>query len=548
MTVSISMTAQGAQPTPPATLRSNLIALVTAQSPGYTSNLPSSLIEDISSTDVGALVSIDQVAVDLVNSLTPDTSNDYIVTLQGAQIGLPQGSSSNSSAFVLFTGLPGYIIPKGFVVSDGTNQYTVQDGGVLSNSVACTFIGTINGTTLTVTGISGQLLPGDTITSGAAAGTKVTSWDSGTQYGNGNYTVDIPQTIGPVAMVGTNHGSANLYVVANNFGTWAIPANTITTLITSVPSGYPLVCTNQTTGVVAVSAETVDMYRARIHESMLAPAIGTLARLKANIKAIPGVQSRLVSVGGNSKIMVGGGDPYAVAGAIYMALFDIGDLSGSTVTAGITNSWSTSSGSIYGTVMTITGAVTGSVKINDIVGGVNLINPTVVLQQLTAISPAFPTGGGTGDYLINYSQNITPEALTGKGSDRNQIVSIIDYPDTYTILYVSPVSQTISIGCDWSTVSPNFTANLAISQAVTAAWVDYVNSITVGTELNIYTLQQLFLSSINAIVNPTLISTITISVSIDGVPTSPLPGTSLIAGDAEGYFITNSSLITLTRV
>ena len=54
--IPVVVTAAGAQPTPPATLLADLIAQVSATNPGYTANLPGSLIENISSTDVGALV------------------------------------------------------------------------------------------------------------------------------------------------------------------------------------------------------------------------------------------------------------------------------------------------------------------------------------------------------------------------------------------------------------------------------------------------------------------------------------------------------------
>ena len=124
--------ASGPVVTPPATLNADLIALVAAERPGYTANLPGSLIEDISSTDTGALATIDQARVDAVNSVTPYAANPYILAQLGVQFGLPQGLPSNGSAFVVFTGSAGYVIPPGFVVSDGTNQYAVQDGGTIA--------------------------------------------------------------------------------------------------------------------------------------------------------------------------------------------------------------------------------------------------------------------------------------------------------------------------------------------------------------------------------------------------------------------------------
>ena len=69
--VNLSISAAGAQPTPPATLLGELINNVIATNPGYTANLPGSLVEDISSTDVQAMAAIDQACVDLINSMSP---------------------------------------------------------------------------------------------------------------------------------------------------------------------------------------------------------------------------------------------------------------------------------------------------------------------------------------------------------------------------------------------------------------------------------------------------------------------------------------------
>lgn len=121
----------GLQPQTPAALLAQLIAQVSAVRPGYTANLPGSLVEDISSTDVYALTMIDQARVELVNCLTPLGANVFILNQLGQMLGIAQGQATNTSVFVLFTGPAGYVIPQGFTVSDGTYQYTIQDGGVI---------------------------------------------------------------------------------------------------------------------------------------------------------------------------------------------------------------------------------------------------------------------------------------------------------------------------------------------------------------------------------------------------------------------------------
>src|ERR1039458_111403 len=90
--IPLVVTAAGAQPTPPAVLLTTLIARVSAVVPGYTANLPGSLIEDVSSTEVGGLAMIDGARVDLLNSLTPLGSNAFL-TSQLGQIYIGPGSA-----------------------------------------------------------------------------------------------------------------------------------------------------------------------------------------------------------------------------------------------------------------------------------------------------------------------------------------------------------------------------------------------------------------------------------------------------------------------
>lgn len=537
--VNVTVTGAGAQPTPPAQLRDALITLVTAERPGYTANLPGSLIEDIASTSVGALSLIDQAAVDLLNSLSANTANPYLLSLIGSQKGIARGLQSNASAYVTFLGMAGFTIPKGFVVSDGANQYVVQDGGTLGNATASSYTASIAGVILTVTAVaSGVIMVGDPVVgAGVAPGTVVTEMLTGTGK-TGTYKVNNAQTIGSQAMAGATHGESTLYVVAKQFGTWAIIPNSITTIITSVPAGYALTCTNSNSGFSAITEETDDLYRARVLEAELSPATGTLALVKSMIRALPGVQARLVSVSATGKIMVGGGDPYEVAGEIYKAMFDISDLSGSSATS---HAWA-GTGSIALDVLTLSAVSSGVVMAGDIVSGAGMASPTVILSQLTG------TPGADGTYRINYAQTVSSQAMTGAASERNQIVAIVDDPDTYYILFVVPVQQIVEIICDWSTIAPNFTANISVQTAIAEAFSNYINSIPVGMPINVFSLQQLFLESIVAIIPPSLISAITLTVKIDGATVAPSVGTGLVYGDLEGYVVTDTNKITVNRV
>lgn len=143
----IVLTNAGVVPQPPATLRQQLINLVQFGTdpggnavlpplPGYTAGLPGSLIEDIASTDVGAMILCDQARVELINSLTPFGCNAFVMAQLGQLFGLPFGTTTNVSVQVIFSGSVGFMIQSGFQVGDGTNIYIIQQGGIISSGGA----------------------------------------------------------------------------------------------------------------------------------------------------------------------------------------------------------------------------------------------------------------------------------------------------------------------------------------------------------------------------------------------------------------------------
>jgi len=380
--------------TPPATLQQALLALVATLAPGYTGSLPGSLIEDISSTDVGALITIDQARVDAVNNVSPYAANPFVLYQLGAMFGVPLGTSANGNAYVVFTGSPGYVIPPGFLVSDGTNQYAIQDGGTVSSG--------------------GTTLP--------------------------------------------------LYVVATNPGIFAIPPNTITTVVTSVPSPYTLTVTNTLAGVPATAAETIQAYRSRILQAYQVSIQGTPAYLKTLLLQLPGVSPRLVSIvqqGAYWEVIVGGGDPYRIAGAIYAGVAQIGLLTGSQ------------------------------------------INP-----------------------------------------ERNVVVSIFDSPDTYTITFVNPAQQDVTVAVTWNTTLANFTAGATVDQYIISAVSTYLNSIIVGQPINLLVMTEQVQAAVAPVLAAANLTTLEFAVTIGGDPVEPTAGTSIIPSDPEGYFFASPTSVT----
>ena len=130
----IIMTEAGAQPTPPKTLLANLISRVSQKVPGFTANLPAGLIADLSGTATGAIALIDQARVDLINSVSPYGANIPMLMQLGNVYGVQQGEGTNTSVYVVFSGLSGFGIPKGFTVSDGNHQYAVVRDTVIPTS------------------------------------------------------------------------------------------------------------------------------------------------------------------------------------------------------------------------------------------------------------------------------------------------------------------------------------------------------------------------------------------------------------------------------
>lgn len=263
--IPVIVTQAGAQPTPPKTLLSDLITNVSAIVPGYTANLPAGLITDLASTATGAIALIDSAMVDTINSVTPYGANVPMLMQLGNIYGVQQGQGYNTSVNVTFIGLPGFVIPKGFIVSDGNNQYAVQSNTIVPNG--------------------GQTKP--------------------------------------------------VYCLATNSGTWAVPAGSVTQIITSVPSTITLTCTNVTSGLPGANRQSESSYRAQVMQAGMVTAQGVPSFLRTLLQKVSGVQTNLISFrnvsAGKWALIVGGGDPNEVGLAVYEAIPDISVLTADVV-------------------------------------------------------------------------------------------------------------------------------------------------------------------------------------------------------------------------
>lgn len=381
----------GLQPQSPASLQQQLLTNVASTNPGYTANLPGIMVEDISSTEVAGIALCDQAKVELVNSLTPNAANEFLLSQLG-QIYLGQaapGLPTNTSVPVVFAGTAGYVVPNGFLVGDGTNVYQVQGGGVIAGG----------GTSQAITAIS----------------------------------------INP--------------------GAFGVPANTVTTLLTSAPSVANLSVNNPTAGSAGnAMGETWASFRARVLQAGRAASVGTTRYIKTLLGLVPGVTSNLISVQqatGGLRVIATGGDVYQIAYAIFMSVGDPAALQGSAVSSG-----------------------------------------------------------------------------------RNVTVSLIDYPDTYPILFVNTQQQTVTMVVTWNTSLASFTGGGAFASLVQPPLVAYLNALAPGQVINVLEMNAIFQAAIAGVLNPTLLTRLVFAVNINGVLVPPGTGTYAVTGDPESHFFT----------
>lgn len=396
--VPVNFSPMGPVVTSPEVLRQLLIATVAALNPGYTV-LPSGLIEDISSTDTAALSMFEMARQDSINQLTPYAANPYLTRQLGFQAGVPQGQQSNASVFVVFTGPPGFILAPGFLVSDGTNNYALIDGGT----------------------------------------------------------------------IGTDGTSPPLQAVATLYGVFSIPLGSVNLIITSVPSPYVITVTNPTAGTPAGDPETDAEYKSRV---ILAGCVGGQATpeyIQTLITKVLGVQPRLVrtrQANGGWQVFAGGsGDPYLIGGAILKGTLDLDSIKGS------------------------------------------ISDPTL-----------------------------------------NIPVSLIRVPDTYSLVYVNPKLQNVEVALSWNTTIPNFLAADQVNQLGAPAIVNYINSIIVGTPMSTVEITEAFLSAVADVLPASQVSSIVLEVRIDGVVVVLPPDVFTILGNAEGYFLTALTSVTVSKI
>lgn len=481
MSLPIVMTSAGLEPQSPTDLHDQVIAGAVALDPGLTANLPGTLIEDIASTDTAALVLIDTAQVETVNSMTPFGCNLFILNQLGQIYGVQQGLGSNVSVLVQFSGTPGFVISKGVIVSDGTYQYITQEASVI----------------------------------GAGSPTGV---------------------------------SNSVYAVAMTQGSWAVPANSVNTIVSSIPAGVTLTVNNPTTGIPATGVQSPEDYRSQVLNAGLTSCSSTLTAIKTYLKQVPGVVDTLISVRQNTyyspsrwEVIVGGGDPSAVANAIFQSCGDPATLCGSIMQ--IESATDTGADVLVVTNLVTQFSIGATITISGATGMTGLNGTHIIAATPTPFSFSFSedvsgtyTGGG-----------VVTVGTTGT-IPRNQVVAVYDAPDTYQIPFVVPIEQPTSVVITWKTSATGAISNDAVQALAVEPVRTYINTLGPGQPINEYELQRVFQEAISTLIPPAQVTYIDVVVTINGVITPPSVGTGTVIGDPEGFYYVGPSDVVTVKV
>lgn len=357
---------------------------------------------------------------------------------------------------------------------------------------------------------------------------------------SGNQYV-VPPTGGGI--IGSDGSSLPVYVVATQQGSWAVPAGTVTTVVSSVPSGFVLTVTNPNAGTPSPGAETETNYRARVLTAGLVASIGTPAFVATLLSNVPGVNSQQISIlestyySGSWEVIVGGNaDPYQVAFALYQSIPNLGLLVGSAMAIdGITQA----NPGVVSTVLNH-GYSTGQVvAINSVVGMTQVNAQQFTITVITETT--FSIGVNTSGYTAYSSGGIVTPNL------RNVTVNVNDWPNIYPITFVTPPQQTVTIDLLWNTTVPGYVSGPVFNALAQAALINYVNSLPIGVPMNQFVMEQTVQTATIGVLGNALLTRMVWTVAINGISTPVESGTGLYVGDPESTFFATVSTVIVAQ-
>jgi hypothetical protein len=184
-------------------------------------------------------------------------------------------------------------------------------------------------------------------------------------------------------------------------------------------------------------------------------------------------------------------------------------------------------GYIAGQTVTVTGATPSA------------YNLTYTIASVTETTITTTTNGsGFGSYVSGATLSPNP---------RDVSVSLFQNPNIYTIPFVNPPQQTVTVAVTWHTNLPNFTGGNAVGQLTAPALRSYLNSIYVGQPINELEMTSVFQNAASPVIDPQNITTLQFAITVNGQSVSPSAGTSIIASDPESYFNCAETGVTVTQ-
>lgn len=226
------------------------------------SNLPSSIQNNLIDESAIIVNEFQDMIANLMNGISPAYANDYIINQLAEAFGVSRKDKQLQTVQLTFKGLAGTIIPAGTQVASENNEYifeTKEQTIIRSNGVATTT------------------------------------------------------------------------AIATDYYSKIIPAETLIVLINDILNIESV--KNELQSSEPIEEETIEEFRSRLHTKCLANRNGTIALLDSKLKTIQGVNSRLCSYRNHTQrthdgairpvieVVVGGGDDYQVAEAIFESFF-----------------------------------------------------------------------------------------------------------------------------------------------------------------------------------------------------------------------------------
>lgn len=254
----------------PLEIQDDIISEIKEKSPEFIKH-PADVQANIIDTSVAVVSQLENLIETLFNSYSMSGSDELLFRMQAEELGLRQKSEFKSQVVLEFTGLPGDIIPRTTICSDITGEYKFE-------------------TTETI--MLGALGRGSVLALGEAEVT--------------------------------------------------IPAKKINTLVTTLSSGVGV--SNPQASLPRIEAESFAEFKARSQARLRSPRLGGKLYAETLIKGIEGVSPRLVafncvdytekdfeSSSADKEVffrlvgieaVIGGGDEYAIALALYQSFFE----------------------------------------------------------------------------------------------------------------------------------------------------------------------------------------------------------------------------------